>query len=89
MIDYKDQILDYLIKERDYLKKETEEIRREINEMYRKSPADEWQEINDVYENALFIKVFDLIADKLSVPVDEIYCELEEMTLSEILEPSN
>lgn len=89
MIDYREEILEYLIKERDFFKKEIKDIQRRRNEMYREKSTDEWDEINYAYESALFIKVFDLIVDKLSVPVDELYIELEDLKLSSIFEPPN
>lgn len=89
MINYYDQILDYIIRERDYLKKLTDIIRYRRNSMYELADTKEWDEINYAYNEALFLQLYSELADKLSVPIDELYCELEVMELSKIFEPSN
>lgn len=89
MINYRDEILNYVVRERDYLKELTNPIRIRRNQMYIKSSIMEWDEINNAYNEALFIQLYSELADKLSMPVDELYCELEEMELSKIFEPNN
>lgn len=89
VINYYDQILDYIIRERDYLKKLTDIIRYRRNSMYELADPKEWDEINYAYNEALFLQLYSELADKLSIPIDELYCELEVMELSKIFEPSN
>lgn len=90
MIDYKDKILTHIILERDFYKEATAEVRRRRDKMFKESFTNEWQEIADAYKSALFMLMFDLLIDKLSdVPVEDLYCELEEMKIDEIFEPRN
>lgn len=90
MINYKAEILDHITKEREFYKEQTEEIRRRRNKMYKESFTDEWDEITIAYKTALFMKMYDLLVDKLTtVPFDELYIELEEMSLDKIFELDN
>ena len=90
MINYKAEILDHIIKERDFYKEETSEIRRRRDKMFKESFTDEWEEIVQAYKTALFMKMYDLLIDKLTtVPFDELYIELEEIELDKIFELDN
>lgn len=89
MINYRDEIIDYMAKERDYLKDLIKPIQLRRNKMYAESGTNEWDEINDSYEMAIFLQIFDELSDKMDLPVNELYCELEELKLSEFFEPSN
>jgi len=90
MVNYRDEILDHITKERDYYREQTQEIRFRRNKMYKESFTDEWQEITDAYRTALFMKMYDLLIDKLTtVPFDELYIELESLELDKIFELDN
>ena len=90
MVNYRDEILDHITKERDYYREQTQEIRFRRNKMYKESFTNEWQEITDAYRTALFMKMYDLLIDKLTtVPFDELYIELESLELDKIFELDN
>lgn len=89
MIDTKEYILDYLAKNRSELKRIIMPIIHRRNEMYKRDPTDYWDEINESYDTALFMQIYDSIAEKIDIPIDELYVELSVLNLSEFFEPSN
>lgn len=89
MIDAKDVIIDFLAKNRDFLKEKIRPIQNRRNKMYEKDPIEYWDEINESYNTAIFMEMFDQLSTKLDLPIDELYCELEELDLSGFFEPNN
>lgn len=90
MINPRALILEHIISERDYYKKVILPIQIKRNEMYETMPITEWDEVNESYKTAIFMQLFDELLDKLTnVSVEDLYCELEDLNLSEIFEPSN
>jgi hypothetical protein len=90
MIDYKDEILNHIIKERDYYKTATLHLRIMRDKMIKELPTKDWQDITEEFQNALFMTMFDFLMDKLpDVPVEDLYCELEVMELDKIFELDN
>lgn len=89
MDNVREEILDELSKNRDYYKERLRPIQMRRNAMYQKDPIEYWDEINSSYETALFVQLFDDLSEKLDLPVDELYIELESINLSEFFEPSN
>src|ERR1017187_2877815 len=85
----KDEILDELSKNREYYKEITAPIRCRRNQMYKDSSTMEWDEINESYSTAIFLQMYDELSDKLNLPADELYCELETLNLSDFFEPAN
>jgi hypothetical protein len=57
--------------------------------MFIDSKTDEWQEIDDSYETAIFLQLYDSLAEKIDLPVDELYVELSILDLSSFFEPLN
>jgi hypothetical protein len=90
MIDYREEILNYIVRERDSLKELIKPIQSRRNKMYVESKGTgEWDEINYAYNEAIFLQLYDYLSGKLDLPIDELYCTLEEMDLSAYFEPSN
>lgn len=89
MTNNKDKILNYIISEYEFFKKETLEIRRRRDKMTKESFTYDWQEIEDAYKTELFMKVYDLMLDKIDMSFEDLYCELESMDLISIFELDN
>lgn len=89
MTDYKSKVLDYLSMERDSLKDLIRPIQQRRNKMYVNSNTLEWDEINYAYDDAILLQLYDYLADKIDLPIDELYIILEELHLSSYFEPSN
>lgn len=89
MINSKDVIMDELSKNRDYYKEKIRPIQSRRNDMYKRDGIEYWDEINESYNVALFMEIYDQLAGKLDVPIDDLYCELEELDLSQFFEPNN
>lgn len=89
MQDSKDVILDYLAMNRDFYKEKLRLIQIRRNKMYETESTSEWEEINQVYEDAIFLELYDDLSQKLNLPVDELYCILLDLSLSDFFEPAN
>jgi|ERR1700722_7823158 len=89
MINTKEVIIEELSMNRDEFKKLIRPIQLRRNLMYQKDKIETWDEINEAYKNAIFIELFDRLSQRLSLPVDELYIELESLDLSEFFEPAN
>jgi len=89
MTDTKDYILDYLAKNRTELKQILKPIQIRRDKMFIDSKTEEWQEIDDSYETAIFLQLYDSLAEKIDLPADELYVELSVLNLAEFFEPLN
>jgi len=89
MIDHRSDILDFLAKNRDSLKELIRPLQILRNKLDQESNSNEWNEINDDYNKSIFLTLFDEMCDKTSIPIEDLYCELEELDLSSFFEPSN
>lgn len=89
MTDIKDKILNHIAQEHEWYKEQTLIIRIRRDKMFKESFIDEWQEIVDAYKTALFYKVYNLMIDKIDIPFEDLYCELEVIELDKIFELDN
>lgn len=89
-IDVRDFLLDEFVKNRQYYKDLIKPLQTLRDKFIDEESNLFYREIMDEYQYEILTLLFQDIAGRFAeLPVDDIYCELDDMNLNKLFEPEN